>query len=187
MNLLKQLWIPALIILLIVGLSLSVSQCRNEHERAEREHSNFMESQKLNATLVMTPAELKKYLVESTDRTARHTDSLFKANKINPKGVEESHNIVSNYYKKDSTILIIPATSKLIPIEEGDKCWGFSGLWSNNKLIITERRSHAEIDLIDYAKPKKFLFFRIGWKDPKLEAFTDCGTVTVKSYKRAKK
>lgn len=170
-------------VVVIVCLGELLRNALSDKARAEE---NVRQTQLINSTLTLTAKEFKDLLKTSEQRTARHVDSLFKANKINPKGVQEAHNIVNNYYKKDSTTIIIPATSTLTPISVGDVCWGFSGVINNQKLEIKERYFHAEIDLVDYAKPKKFLFIRFGWHPPELKSFSDCGTVTVRSYKRAK-
>lgn len=179
-------WKQLLFFLVVIALIIEGNLHYNAVRDKARAEENIRQLQFVNSTLTLTPKELDERLRKSEQRSDRHLDSLFKANKINPKGVQEAHNIVNNYYKKDSTTIIIPATSTLTPISVGDVCWGFSGFINNQKLEIKERYFHAEIDLVDYAKPRKFLFIRIGWHPPELKAFSDCGTVTVKSYKRAR-
>ena len=170
-------------VVVIVCLGELLRSALSDKARAEE---NVRQTQLVNSTLILTAKEFKDLLKTSEQRTARHVDSLFKANKINPKGVLEVHNITNTY--RDTTIVNVPVAVALEPkpINEGDKCWGFSGLISTSGLVIKERYFNAEIDLVDYARPKKFLFIRVGWHPPDMKAFSDCGTVTVKSYKRAR-
>lgn len=179
-------WKQILFVLMVVTISVMGSMLRNSNIEKARAQENVRQMQQINSTLTLTAREFKDLLKTSEQRTARHVDSLFKANKINPKGVTEVHNITNNY--RDSAIINIPVAVVLEPkpINVGDKCWGFSGLISTSGLVIKDRYFNAEIDLVDYAKPKKFLFIRFGWHPPELKSFSDCGTVTVKSYKRAR-
>jgi len=186
-TLLLKYWKEILAILMVIAISVLANMLYNTSQDKARAEENVRQMQLINTTLTLTSKEFKDLLSKSEQRTAKHIDSLFKANKINPKGVQEAHNIVNNYYKKDSTNIYIPVTNALTPISVGDQCWGFSGIMNNQKLEIKEKYFHSEIDLVDYAKPKKFLFIRVGWHPPELKSFSDCGTVTVRSYKRAKK
>lgn len=179
-------WKQILFILMVVTIAMMGSMLRKSNIEKARAQENVRQMQQLNSTLTLTAKEFKDLLKTSEQRTAKHVDSLFRANKINPKGVLEVHNITNTY--RDTTIVNVPAAVALEPkpINVGNKCWGFSGLISTSGLVIKERYFNAEIDLVDYARPKKFLFIRIGWHPPDLKSFSDCGTVTVRSYKRAK-
>ena len=185
-TLLRMYWKQILFILMVVTISVMGSMLHNSNIARARAQENVRQLQQLNSTLTLTASEFKDMLKTSDLRWVRHIDSLFKANKFNPKGVLEVHNITNTY--RDTTIVNVPAAVALEPkpISGGDKCWGFSGLISTSGLVIKDRYFNAEIDLIDYARPKKFLFIRIGWHPPDLKSFSDCGTVTVRSYKRAK-
>ncbi len=185
-TILRFYWKQILFILMVLTISILGSLLHDALREKARQEENVRQMQQLNSTLTLTAREFKEMLKTSDLRSARHIDSLFKANKINPKGVLEVHNITNNY--KDSTIINvpIPVAMEPRPINIGDKCWGFSGIISPSGLTIKEKYFNSEIDLVDYARPKKFLFIRFGWHPPDLKAFSDCGTVTVKSYKRAR-
>ena len=185
-TILRLYWKQILFILMVITISVMGSMLHNSNIEKARAQENVRQMQQINSTLTLTAREFKDMLKTSEQRTARHVDSLFKANKINPKGVLEVHNITNNY--KDSTIINVPVPVAMEPkpINVGDKCWGFSGIISPFGLTIKEKYFNSEIDLVDYARPKKFLFIRVGWHPPDLKSFSDCGTVTVRSYKRAK-
>jgi hypothetical protein len=185
-TIIRLFWKQILFVLMVLTISILGSMLRNSMIERARLQENFHQMQQDNSTLTLTVREFKDLLKTSEQRTFRHFDSLFKANKINPKGVVEAHNITNIY--RDTTIINIPVPVALEPkpITVGDKCWGFSGIISPSGLTIKEKYFSSEIDLVDYARPKKFLFIRIGWHPPDLKAFSDCGTVTVKSYKRAR-
>lgn len=181
-----KFWKQILFWLLVIALMTGAKSYYRTLQDLATAKENVRQSQLSNPTFTLTKEELVKLLNERDNRTLKHVDSLFKANKINPKGVLEEHNITNNYYKKDTTVIYWPATNTISPIEIGDRCWGFKGVINNQKLEIKEKYFHAEIDLVDYAKPKKILFIRVGWHKPVLKSFADCGTVSVRSYKRAK-
>jgi len=185
-TILRLYWKQILFILMVMTISIMGSMLHNSNIERARAQENVRQMQQLNSTLVLTNREFRDLLKTSDQKSARHIDSLFKANKFNPKGVGEVHNIINNY--RDTTIINVPVPVAMEPkpIKVGDKCWGFSGEISLSGLTIKEKYFNSEIDLVDYAKPKKFLFIRIGWHPPDLKAFSDCGTVTVKSYKRAR-
>lgn len=183
-TILRMFWKQILFILMVITISVMGSMMNNLRRDKARAEENVRQMQQLNSTLVLTNREFRDLLKNSDQRSARHIDSLFKANKFNPKGVGEVHNIINNY--RDTTIINVPVAMEPKEIKVGDKCWGFSGEISLSGLTIKEKYFNSEIDLVDYAKPKKFLFIRIGWHPPDLKAFSDCGTVVVKSYKRAR-
>ena len=178
-------WKEILAILAVLIISIMANALYNMSTEKARAQENVRQMQEINSTLTLTSKEFKEILNKSEMKSVKHIDSLFKANKINPKGVVEEHNLNNNYYKKDSTIVMIPINNITLPISIGDKCWGFTGTISNLKLEIKEKHFNVETDLVDYAKPKKFLGIIWGWHPPDMKAFVDCGTVTVKSYKRA--
>lgn len=185
-TILRLYWKQLLFVGMVVIISILGSLLRDALREKARQEENVRQMQQENSTLTLTSKELKDLLKTSELRMARHVDSLFKVNKINPKGVQEVHNITNTY--RDTTIIKVPilAAMEPKPINVGDKCWGFSGTLSASGLTIKEKYFNSEIDLVDYARPKKFLFIRVGWHPPNLRAFSDCGTVTVKSYKRAR-
>lgn len=186
MAVLLKYWKEILFVILVIAVSVMANALFNMSEEKARAQENVRQMQQLNYTLTLTSREFRNMLSTSEQRTMKHIDSLMKVNKMVIKGVGEIHNITNNYVKKDSTIVMVPMTAISTPVSVGDQCWGFSGTINNQELIIKERYFHAEIDLVDYAKPKKFLFFRFGWHPPDLKSFSDCGTVTVRSYKRAR-
>jgi hypothetical protein len=171
---------------MVITVSVMANALFNMSEEKARAQENVRQMQEVNSTLTLTAREFKNMLSTSEQRTMKHFDSLFKANKMVIKGVNEVHNITNTYIKKDSTIVMVPVTNVNFPLSIGDKCWGFNGFINNQQLVIKERYSHSEIDLVDYARPKRFLFIRVGWNPPVMKGFSDCGTITVRSYKRAR-
>ncbi len=188
-NLLKywKVYLFLFISILLFVVFVQIGRIVKLNQEKKRMEENLQQTQKDNSTLILTKDELKELLSRSEQRTARHVDSLQKSNKISTKAVNEVHNITSSY--KDTTIVSIdiPPPEVIKPINIGNKCWGFSGTISNNELIINERYFTSEIDLVDYAKPRKFLGIRLGWQKPQIEAFSDCGKVTVRTYRKIKK
>ncbi|MEI7424350.1 MAG: hypothetical protein WCK18_19780 [Prolixibacteraceae bacterium] len=184
-TILRLYWKQILFWLAIVALIVITNLYYNARKDAARERENVRQSWQVNPTQTLTKQEIVEMLASRDNRYLRHIDSIVKANRMNPKGIIEEHNVTNIY--KDTTILKIdaPKPGILKPIDVGDKCWGFKGVISSDGLVINQRYSAVEIDLFDYAKPKKFLFIRIGWNKPNMKAFSDCGTVTVRSFKRA--
>ena len=185
--LIKQNWKTILFVffsILLFSIAILIGWLREVNIEKKRMEENLRQTQLENSTLTLSSNEFREFLHNSEQRTARHVDSLFKANKINPRSVNEVHNITNTY--KDTTIvkIAVPKSDIIKPLVVGDKCWGFSGTISNNELVIKERYFVNEIDLVDYAKPKKFLGIRFGWHNPQIEAFSDCGKVTVRTYRK---
>jgi hypothetical protein len=178
-------WKEVLFTLLVSSLFLISGLYTNARRDAERERENVRQSWQANPTQTLTKEEILQMLAQRDNRYLGHIDSIVRANRMNPRGIIESHNITNVF--KDTTILHLdaPRPGILKPIEVGDKCWGFKGVISSEGLVINQRYSAVEIDLFDYAKPKKFLFIRLGWNKPQLKAFSDCGSVSVRSFKRA--
>ena len=174
----------AIVIALIVGLCvlnyIVIRQNTKLREDISRVSNNFSEIQKDNYSINLKISEFKSMLKESSDENIRRTDSIMKANKIKPNYVTEVNNY--HYTYKDTSIVDIKLDS-LKPISYGDKCWGFNGNIKNGSLMINDRWSSTDIDLIKHMIPRRILWIRVGWKEDTYTLSSTCGSVNLNQIK----
>jgi hypothetical protein len=177
-------------ILLMGALIYSINRISYWKKDSERQFQNFQNVNEENKTLSFTVKEWKSL----TGQYKNRTDSLFKAEKLKSRQIQEITNIRSTYLdtnriaaklgnpvivrNTDSIKLLMPLLR--IPAAVGDGCWGMEGeietIDPNAKFFILKRSFNNTFDLI-VIKPKYFLFF-IRVKKTEYRIKTECGEST---------
>lgn len=180
-------------LILIVLLSIAVfwlyqSKTAIKQDR-NRISENFYQKDKQVSQMNLTIDEFKK--LETKDKAK--IDSLIEVVKIKPKHIKQA-TVVNTVYR-DTTIekiVYLQAVQQsdksfVIPITSGNGCWGIKGQIlssdKNSKFEITEKYANNSAHVL-VTKNRGFWW----WKKPeKIQAFSDCGEISITQINFVKK
>ena len=185
MNILSFLlknWKIALIIILAIGFSLSVSTCKKNRYEADRQKENVANITKDNSVLSLTVDEYKSIKTKDTEKI----DSLLKVLKLKPKFIQDA-TVINTVYRDTGSVKVIykdvvksPDGSFKVPFNFDSQCWGIKAeILSKDQgstLNIIERKASNSAQLI-VTKDKYFLGFLWRTRKADFRAYSDCGNI----------
>lgn len=208
----QKIYLTASIIVIVGLLGISIKSYIGERKARIRMSENFYETfNDLNKHYNLKLSEFKKLKKENNEYVIK-IDSLQQENKIKDRHINSAENIILSYRHAEikeiipvvDTIYVEAKKELKNSLNEPEKiirrkyhyndgCICFNASVNANdpedRLIVDNAGFNTDISIIDYTRRKKSWFFglRLGKKEDKIVAKSDCGEINVIKYERIRK